>query len=79
MKIKLSCVLIEVILLPLQTSTPNQIFAHVPPTSILISFIVTTPILILVLVLWCWSWAQPNIINPFKEAAPRRLKLHRLC
>jgi hypothetical protein len=25
--------------------------------------------------LWCRSWAQLKLIDPFKEAAPRRLKL----
>jgi hypothetical protein len=79
MKVKLLCMLIDVILLPLHTSMPNQIFAFVPPMCILISFIVKTPVLILLIVLMFRSWAQPNLINPFNEAAPRRLELDRVC
>jgi hypothetical protein len=60
-------------------STPNHIFAPSSATCILISFIVMTSVLILLIVLWCRSWAQLNLIDPFKEATSRRLKLDRLC
>jgi hypothetical protein len=74
-----SCTLIEVILLPFQTSTPNQIFALAPPTCIFISFIVMMHVLVLLIVLWGRSWAQLKLVDPFKEAALRRLKLDCLC
>jgi hypothetical protein len=77
--VKFSCMLIEVILLPFQTSMPNQIFTHVPPTCILISFIVTMLVLVLLIVLWCRSWAQLKLVDLFKEVAPKSLKLDRLC
>jgi hypothetical protein len=79
MEVKLSCALIEVILLPWQTHMPNQIFAPVPPACILISFIVTTHVLILLIILWCQSCAQLNLVDPFKEVTLRRLKLDSLC
>jgi hypothetical protein len=50
---KFLCELIEVILLPFHISTPNQIFAPLPSTCILISFIVMTPVHVLLIVLWC--------------------------
>jgi hypothetical protein len=71
--------LIEVILMPFQMSTPNQIFAPAPPMCILISFIVTTHVLVLLIILWGRSWAQLKLIDPFKKVAPRKLKLDRLC
>jgi hypothetical protein len=43
------------------------------------SFIVTTPILILLIIFWFRSWAQLHLVDPFKETAPRRLKLDHLC
>jgi hypothetical protein len=79
MNVKCSCTLIEVILWHFQMSTPNQIFAPAPPTCILINFIVTMPVFILLIVLWDRSWAQLKLVDPFKEAAPRRLKLDCLC
>jgi hypothetical protein len=30
-------------------------------------------------VFWCESWTPLHIIDPFKETAPRRLKLDHLC
>jgi hypothetical protein len=71
--VKLSCTLIEVKLMPLQTRKPNQIFAPVTSTCILISFIVKIFVLILI-ILWCWSWAQLNLVDPFNEAVPERLQ-----
>jgi hypothetical protein len=65
--------------LPFWTSMPNHIFTHALLTCILISFIVTTSVLILLIILWCWSLAKLNLVDPFNEAAPRRMKLDRLC
>jgi hypothetical protein len=36
-------------------------------------------VLIVPIIFWCGSWAPFHIIDPFKETAPRRLKLDRLC
>jgi hypothetical protein len=73
MNVKLPYALIEVVLFHLHMRTPNQIIAHVPPTCIALSFIVTTFVIVLLIILWCRSWAQLHLINP------RRMKLDHLC
>jgi hypothetical protein len=65
--------------LPLHMSMPNQIFTHVPLACIAFSFMVRTHVLVLFIQLQRWSWAQLNLVDPFHEAAPRRLQLDCLC
>jgi hypothetical protein len=36
-------------------------------------------VLVLLIIFWCGSWAPVHLVDPFKETAPRRVKLDHLC